>query len=159
MSWTKRSIIESAFGELAIAGYVYDLSPQELTAALLKLDTGMASLPFALPYAFGTSPSDTDLDQDSGLPLWAVEFAYKRLAIDIAASKGKQLARSTVVSAKDARNNVQARIERDSIQQQQLRSGVPLGAGSRNLERPFTQTPDTSPLQVSGTGDLQFLGD
>jgi hypothetical protein len=30
MGWTKRALVTEAFGELALAGYDFDLSPEEL---------------------------------------------------------------------------------------------------------------------------------
>ena len=41
--WTKTLLIEEAFGELALAGYVYDLRPEEMQAAGRRLETMMAT--------------------------------------------------------------------------------------------------------------------
>jgi hypothetical protein len=40
--------------------------------------------------------------------------------------------------------------------QQQLRAGLPLGAGNKGPRAIFVPTPDTSPLRQSDSGDLEF---
>lgn len=158
--WKKRQIVEAAFRELALAGYTFDLSAEELNAGLIQLDTMMASWPMRLPYAYGLTPDDTDLDQDSGVPLRAIDAVVKKLAIAISASKGKQLSRSTVVGAKAAYDALLSWVARSEVQSQKLRGGMPLGAGNRTSEGPaFSAQPSTDPLQVSDSGQLQFLGD
>lgn len=165
MGWTKRQIVEKAFSELALAGYVFDLDPEELDDALTSLDTMMASwsaLDVNCGYAFGTSPDDTDLDQDSGLPLIAVEAVYLGLAIKVAATKGKQLRPSTLSGARRAKDALLAWIARQQLRQQQFRTGLPAGAGNkawRTCNRPFLPIPDTSPLQLADDGGLSFTGD
>lgn len=165
MGWTKRQIVEKAFSTLALAGYVFDLDPEELDDALTSLDTMMASwsaLDITCGYAFGTSPDDTDLDQDSGLPLVAVKAVYLALAIDVAATKGKQLRPSTIFGARQAKDALLAWVARQQLRPQQYRSGLPAGAGNKawtTWPRPFLSTPDTSPLQIADDGGLSFTGD
>ena len=105
MSWTKRQIITEAYAELALAGYNFDLQPEELQTALRKLDAMMATWAgrgVEVGYAFGASPDASDLDQDSGLPLVATEAVYLGLAVALAAGMGKTLPRSTTLNAKTA---------------------------------------------------------
>jgi hypothetical protein len=163
MGWSKRDLVNEAYAELALAGYDFDLSPEEMQFGLRRLDTMMASVFADLPlgYAFGTSPSDTDLDQDSGLALFAVEAVYLALAIRIAAGKGKVLATPTKGNAKAAFDALVSRLASEQVQEQQLRTGTPRGAGAkpwRSYGRPFTSTPDTGPLQVADDGGLDFTG-
>lgn len=97
--WTKRRLIEAAFGELALAGYTYDLTPEEVQAALLAMEA-MASEwvnnGAELSYSFGE-----DVDAVSGVSLPSTRAVYLNLAISIAASKGKQLSRQTLVLARN----------------------------------------------------------
>lgn len=164
MGWTKRQLIEDAFGELALAGYVFDLSPEELQAALRRLDTMMAtwgSQGLQLGHAASATPDGSDLDQDSGIPLEAVEAVYMGLAVRLAASKGKALASSTLRTAKAAFDALMSRAASADVQEQQLASGTPRGAGRkpwRTIHRPFVPTPDVSPLQGSTDGGLTFTG-
>src|SRR5689334_941421 len=118
MSWTKRQIVEQAFNELALAGYVFRLRPEELEAALRMLDTMMAedaAQDVTVGYAFGLTPDSSDLDQDSGLPLFAVSATYLKLAIRLAASKGKSLLPSTIAGANRARTAMLAHVARGQV--------------------------------------------
>jgi hypothetical protein len=161
MSWTKRQIVEEAFGELALAGYVFDLQPEELQAALRKLDAMVATWTaqgLRLGYAAASSPDESDLDQDSGLQMIAIEAVYLNLAVRLAASKGKVLAASTKMAAKAALDTLESRQASDEVQQQQLPNTMPRGAGARwrNRDNPFMSSPDTAPLQVGDDGGLVF---
>lgn len=164
MAWTKRALIEEAYGELALASYVFDLTPEEMQWACRRLDTLMgmwSGQGVNIGYAFGTSPTDTDLDQDSGVPLVAVAAVYLNLSINLAAGKGKNLARSTTAFAKAAYDSMLVLIAQGQMQQQQFRSGVPQGAGNkpyRNTTRPFLPVPDETPLGIAGDGGLIFNG-
>lgn len=164
MGWTKRQLIEDMFGELALAGYDFDLSPEEMQAALRRMDTMIAtwsSQGVNIGYAFGLTPTDTDLDQDAGVPLGAVEAIVLNGAIRIAASKGKTLARSTVASAKIAYDALISVMARAEIQEQQLGATVPRGAGNKPFRRyvgPFMLPPDEGPLTQAADGGLTFNG-
>lgn len=162
MGWTKRQLVEAAFDELALAGYDFDLSPQETQAALVKLDVMMASwaaLDVDVGYAFGLSPDDTDLDQDSGLPLVAVQAVYLKLAIAIAASKGKAVANTTKTGAKAAYDELLGYVAQRQVREQQLPNTVPRGAGNkpwRIYDQPFLRRENTEPLQLADDGGLVF---
>lgn len=43
MAYTKRDIVAMAFEEIGLAGYVFDLQPQQLEGALRRLDSMMAT--------------------------------------------------------------------------------------------------------------------
>lgn len=160
--WTKRQIIAEAFAELAIAGHVFDLTPDELAWGLRRLDTMIAtwvSQGVALPYTQSLGADDSDLDQDAGIPLEAVEAVYLGLAVRLAAGKGKTLANSTKATAKAAFDALLSRNAADAVTEQQLASGTPRGAGRkpwRTVNRPFIPDPNTSPLQGDASGGLIF---
>ena len=164
MSWTKRQLVEEAYGELALAGFDFDLQAEELDAALRRLDTMMASwagLGIQISYNAATGQDDSDLDQDSGLPMIATEAVYMNLACKIAASKGKALPASTKVNAKQAYDSLVMAVARAQVQRQQLSQGTPRGSGNkpwRNGYSPYTPKPDTSPLALGGDGGLDFNG-
>lgn len=164
MSWSKRQIITEAFGELALASYDFDLSPEEMQAALRRLDSMMAtwgSQGLQLGYNLGTSPDDTDLDQDSGIPLEAVEATFLGLAVRIAGSKGKAVSTTTSRTAKAAFDALMSRVASAQIQEQQLASGTPRGAGRkpwRTVNQPFVPIPNVAPLQNTTDSGLDFTG-
>lgn len=164
MGWTKRQLIEDAFGELALAGYDFDLSPEEMQAALRRMDTMLAtwsSTGINIGYAFGLTPTDSDLDQDAGIQLTAVEAVYLNLAARIAGSKGKAMPRTTLFNAKAAYDALMLGAAQAEAQEQQLDSTVPRGAGNkpfRQYTRPFMPQPDQGPLTQAADGGLTFNG-
>lgn len=164
MGWSKGQIVAEAYGELALASYEFDLSPDEVQAAVRRLDTMMATWHargVTLGYSVATTPENADPDDDSGLPLDAVEAVYLALAIRIAASKGKAIAQTTSKSAKDAFDALVSRIASQQMQEQQFPQGTPRGAGRKPLRgssQPFLYSPDTTPLQNNADGGLNFTG-
>lgn len=161
--WTKRQLIEEAFGELALAGYVFDLTPEEMQTALRRMDTMLATWDgkgIRLGYALTAGPDTSDLDQPSGLPDAANEAVYLNLAIRLAAGFGKPLQASTLAAAKQAYDALITAAAMPT--QQQLRDTLPRGAGNkpwRTAGNPFISPPDLEPLRVGEGGDLDFLGD
>lgn len=162
MGWTKRAIVEEAFSELALAGYVFDLTAEEMQTGLRRLDLLMATWGgkgINLGYAQGLSPDDTDLDQESGLPIYAIQPAVMNLALSLAAAFGKVALQSTREAARDGMEVVS--LGAAFPPEQQLPGTMPRGAGNkpwRTTDRPFMPAPDTAPLQIAGDGGLQ-LGD
>ena len=163
MSWTKLQLIEEAFGELALAGYDFDLQPEEMDAGLRRLDTMMAtwqSLGIQVGYSMATGQDDSDLDQPSGVAMLAVEAVYMQLACKLAASKGKALPTSSTRNAKQAYDSLVLNIAKSQVQEQQLAAGTPRGQGRKPWRtiNPYVSTPDTSPLRSGGDGGLDFTG-
>ena len=150
MSWTKRQLVEEAYAELALAGYEFDLSPDEMEAGLRRLDSLMATWDASgiqIGYAIGT-PSESDLDQDAGIPLYACQ--------------GKAIPSSTMRNYKAAYDALVSRLASSQVQEQQLASGTPRGAGRkpwRTTNRPFVDTPNTAPLKQDADGGLTFTGE
>jgi hypothetical protein len=164
MGWTKRQLAEQAYGELALAGYVFDLEPEEIQFAIVTMDTLMASwdgLGLRIGYALGLTPTSSDPDDDSGIALRHVRAVYLNLAVAIAASKGKALSGSTLKGAKDAYDALQAVVALAAVPGVQMPHGTPRGAGNRPWRqgnRPFFEPADTAPLQQNDAGNLDFLG-
>lgn len=162
MSWTKRSIVQESFAELALAGYEFDLSPEEQQTGVRRLDLMMAEWAgpgkgLRLGYNVGLSPDGSDLDTDSGLQVYAIRTVVCSLAIDLAATFGKSVLPSTIATARSGMQ--QLLVSAAFPAEQQLPNTLPRGAGSkpwRTTNQPFMPTPDTSPLQVGDDGALQF---
>lgn len=144
--WKKRLIVNKAFNDLALAGYTFDLSPEEIQDAILSLDAMMASWEtygIRIGYNATVDPEDADPDQDSGIPDWANKAAYKNLAIDLAASFGKAVPPSLAVAAKVAYDGMLGLIAANPPQMQ-FRGNLPIGAGWKrsNLNQgPFMPSP------------------
>lgn len=133
MATTKREIVEQAYGELSLQGYVFDLSPEEFLDALKRLDRLMASLDMviALGYNLPANPNDTDPDDDSGLPDWAVDPVATNLAVRLAPGNGKNLSQDTRIAAKNGLNMLLARTAQ--IPRTQYPDNLPMGTGNKRL--------------------------
>lgn len=164
MSWTKRQLVNEAYAELALAGYDFDLSPEEMQSGLRRLDAMMATWVgngVQVGYAMAGSQDDSGLDQDSGVQMIGTEAVFLNLSCRIAASKGKAIAGSTIRSAKQAYDALVSSIAKSQVQEQQLAAGTPRGQGHkpwRTINSPYVQQPNASALRTGGDGGLDFTG-
>jgi len=155
--WTKARLVSDAFGELALAGHVFDIEPEEQQAALRRLEALMGNWEgrgITLGYAFGGNPEGIDADVDSGLQADAVLPVVLHLAKSIAGGFGKQLSQQ---QSDDARAMFQVLTARAAFPpQQQLPGTLPRGAGNKpwRTSRPFVPQPNTSPLGINAGDDL-----
>lgn len=160
MSWTKRQLVEEAFDLIGLSSYTFDLQPEQYQSALRKLDAMMAqwlSRGLNLGYALSGSPSESDLDSDSGVPVLAVSAIYHNLALQLATAFGKQPSNTLL---KDARMGLSDLYRHTSvIRERQLPNTVPLGAGNKGwrYRDVFVSEPNTDPLQIDSGGQLEFL--
>lgn len=94
-SWTKQQLVLKAFGATGIVEYDgTDMQPEMLQDGLSSLDAMMAewdSRGIRPGYLGSTTPTEGDLGQDSGLPVWAIRAVYTNLAIELAASLGREV--------------------------------------------------------------------
>lgn len=162
MSWSKGELINEAFAEISLAASVFDLQPEEQETALRRLDTMMATWVqkgARLGYSLPSSPDASNLDDDSGLPDWAIEAVYLNLAIRLAPGFGKTPTIETKTNAKTGYDSILWAAAHPI--EQQLPSTMPRGAGNkpwRRTDRPFMPKPDHDPLQYdSQSNDLDIL--
>ncbi len=154
MSYTKRQIIGAAFEEIGLAGHVFDISPDEQQSAMLRLDSMMAmwnGQGIRIGYNMTIDPLNADPDQDSGISDMFTEAVFLNLAIRLASSYGKQVARTTSAPAKQAYDALLAQCMAVPVQIQP--NVVPAGAGNR--WRRFTRPP-VDRLQTGPDGLLDF---
>lgn len=160
MSWTKGNLVDEAFAELALAGYIFDLQSDERMTALRRLDSMMAlwnSQGIRLGYPLPSTPSGSSLDADSKLPDEANEAVFMNLAVRLAAGFGKQIPRSTAALAKQAYDALLSK-SMSNIPEMQFPSTLPRGAGNkpwRNTNNPFMPTPEDR-LTTGQDGLLEF---
>lgn len=95
---TKRQIIEMAYEECSLAGYEFNVTPEELFSGLRKLDALMAEwratdkdLNYNAPEIFGGG----DLEDMSGIPDATISGVAISLAMAIAPAMGKAMGRET----------------------------------------------------------------
>lgn len=160
MGWTKGEIVDEAYAQLALQGYVFDVGPEARQGGLRRLDTMMATWNgrgIRLGYALPSSPSDSDIDAASGLPDWSVEAAYMNLAIRIADTHGKTVSPNTLNVAKDGFDALLARAAFPA--EQQLPNTLPRGAGNkpwRTNNSPFMPTPADPLMGTQGSDQIEF---
>ena len=156
MGYSKRQIIEEAYGELGMASYVFDLDVDVLQRALRRLDSMMAEWNghgIRLGYPIPASPDDSDLDELTNVPDWATEAIILGLAVRLAPGHGKTVSPQTLSAAKNAKDSILARM---AMPPEVQITGLPRGAGAKNHETPFLPSP-TEPLTAGPDGELEFL--
>ena len=159
MSYSKRQYVEAAFAEIGMAGYVFDLQPQDLEQALRRLDAMMAewnAKGIRLGYPLPGSPQFSDINAQSEVPDSATEAIITNLGMRLAAGYGKAVMPQTMMVAKQAYNTLLARATFPV--QQQLPGTMPAGAGTkpwRVYDNPFIRPP-VDPVQVGPDGVLEL---
>lgn len=158
MSYTRSALVEQAYAEIAMAGWVWDLSPSEMLWASQRLDMMLGAwdgegLRLGMPISNSDQPPP--LADESGCPAWAVEAVVLNLAVRLAAGKGKALAPQTVMRAESAMRSMR---NRSAIPQPlAFPGGIPHGQGNRGTGYTFTPAFERDPLPVDTGGTIDFL--
>lgn len=158
MSYTKRQLVEEAFTELGL-GDAFNIPPEDKLRALRRMEAMIAQWEtrgIALGYALPLNPVDSNLDDASGIADKYVLAVQMNLAMALAPSFGKAVATETRQQAKAYYDALL--IEATTPPQQQLRGGMPLGAGNRNWN--WSQggsafTPEPNGVLTAGGDELE----
>lgn len=127
----KRYLINMAFSEIGLSGYVFDQEADEREEALHKLDGYMAMLKnqgVDIGYNFPATPADSDLDDDSGLPDYAEMAVWQQLALRLCPAYGKTASQVLVSSAHQAKAHLMAAIA--VIPSTRYPTTLPMGRGN-----------------------------
>ncbi len=141
---TKRQIIEMAYEALSMSPYEFDITPEEYTAALRQMDAAMAAdeaQSIRLGYNFPDQFGGGDLEDYSGIPDAAIEYASLRLAKAMGPVTGKTLSSEALSRLALARTS--ARALTAFIPNMPYGYSTPAGAGNRRratLFGPFLST-------------------
>lgn len=160
MSWTKRQLVNAAFEEIGLANYVYDLTPEQIHSALIRMDAmiaGWNSNGVRIGYMLPSSPDASQIDVDSGVPDFATEAIYLNLALRIAPGYGKEPSPRTIAQADSAYNNMANQVAIPTPERQ-FPNAMPRGQGNkpwRNFNNPFLNAPD-DPLLAGSDGPIDF---
>lgn len=159
MSWTKRQFVESAFDEIGLASYIYDLQPEQLQKGLRRLDSMMAmwnGKGIRLGYPIPSSPENSDLDEETNVPDSANQAIITNVAIQLAPGFGKVVSQETKIAAKDAYNGLLSRSTKPI--EMQLPGTMPRGAGQKSwrLNRNPFINPPVDPLVAGDDSTLDF---
>ena len=156
---TKRDYIEQAFTEIGLAGYIFDLTPEELNSALRQLDGMMAmwnGRGIRLGWPAPSSPQGSDLDDETNITDMANEAIYCNLAVRIAPSFGKAVMGMTPFLAKQGYDLLLSLAA--APMERQFPSTMPAGAGNkpwRTYDSPFLRPPQ-DPLLAGPDGPIEF---
>ena len=159
MGWTKRQIIEAAFDEIGIASYAFDLQPDQLQAALRKLDAMMAEWTargIRLAYPLPGSPQYSDIDSQTDIPDGAISAVTLHLAIRLAPSYGRPVQAYTLSNAARALEAIMA--QQAAPQEMDFPRNLPVGAGNKQFNQwwsPFVWPPQPQVLS-GGDGAIEI---
>lgn len=156
--WTKGALVRLAYAELALAGFEFDLSPEEILLGVQKLDAMMLGWwDIRIGYNASSDPTTADPEALSGIPDLANRAVYMNLAMDLAAGFGKTPLRTTAIAAKQGYDMLLARSVSADTQCQRFPQTLPRGAGNRSFGQRrayFPVPPD--PLDAGPDGPLDF---
>lgn len=131
---TKRDLIGQAYIEVALNNWDYDVTPEELDKALMRLDMLAAELVgrgidigYNAPSAVGLS----NLSDELGCPDQAFFGLAVLLAKRLCSSMGKQLSQSSREALNDAMKAVRSAAV-VLVPSMSLARGTPLGSGNRS---------------------------
>lgn len=150
---TKRELIYQAFEEIGIAAYEFDASPEQLQAALKRLDRIAAQWDgqgIRVSYNLGGG-----LDDPSGVPDTAENCFALHLAIAAAPGYGKQVSQDTRNAAAAAWNALY--VARREMPRTQLPASLPIGVGNKMgvLEQQYFG-PNTGEVEGIDSGATEF---
>jgi hypothetical protein len=135
---TKRQIVTAAYEECSLAGYEFDITPEEQIAALRQLDALMRMWQPTLPlgYNFPAAIGAGDLDDPSGIPDYAFDVSAQYLALRIMPKMGKSISAESRYALAAAL--VSLRTQASFIPNATLPRTTIRGAGNRwNRQWPF----------------------
>jgi hypothetical protein len=158
MGWTKKQLVEQAFDIIGLGTYSYDLQPEQLNTALVKLDMMMASWNgkgIRLGYNLPSTQSSGSLTDDSGVPDSAYEAIALNLAVRIAPSFGKVISPDTRLDAKGAYDVI---ANRATMPKPRQLTRLPKGAGHKSWRSngdPFLSDAQDN-IEAGADGDIDF---
>lgn len=127
---TKGELVAAAYEEIALAGYVFDLSSEERNTALMRLERMAAAWDArGIRLGYNLAGSHASLNDVAGIPDWAEEAFYTNLAKRIATTLGKQLSAETMRAA--TYGYLTLLIGNYEIPQMQMPRHMPIGLGNR----------------------------
>jgi len=161
MSWTKREIISAALEELGLASYVFDMTTDQFQSALRRLDSMIAvwaTNGIRINYPMASSPDQSELDIDSGVPGFCAEAIVTNLAIRLAPSYGKTVSVETKMIADLSFSNLLTGLQGDDLTMN-LPEFMPKGAGTKPWRTWSTSFTNKLPkeIQTSGDSTLDFF--
>lgn len=157
MGWTKRKIIEKAFGAFGLDS-AFGLPPDQLQSGLDSLNAMMGHWDSeGVHLGFNLNG---DLESDSGIDVSRVRAVYTNLGVELAAGLGREVSPRIAGIASQTYDRLKALANRQRVMR--LPSTMPLGAGRKGWRgsiggsgRVFAdETADTTNTDTDG--ELEF---
>lgn len=154
---TKRQIIKLGYSSVGLAGFIYDLTPEQIELARQLLDAQMASWNakgIRISWPIPSSPEQGDIDEEIDLPDYALSAAYMALGEQLADVHGKQVTPKYSARARAAYDAMLIRVVEPATRQ--MPAGYPLGAGykTNGIGQRWTTGPD--PSLSTGNDELEL---
>lgn len=157
MGYTKRQFVTAAFEEIGLAAYVFDLTPEQLNSAMVRMDAMMATWNgkgIRVGYPIPSSPQNSTLDQETNVPDSANEAIITNTAVRIASGYGKTVSPDT---KSIARQSYEVLLSRAAMpQEMQFPDTLPRGAGNRTIDIDPYMPPPSSGLLAGQDGPIEF---
>ena len=127
----KRYLIDMAFSEIGLSGYVFDQDAEERQEALRKLDGYMASIKAKcnIGYNFPVPPATSDLDDESNIPDYAEMAIWQQLALRLCPAYGKTASQVLITSAHQTKADLMSQIA--VVPASRYPTTLPVGRGNR----------------------------
>ncbi len=145
--WTKRQIIDAAFAEIGLGMTSYDLRPEDVQDALVKMDSLIANWAgkgIVSGYVVTDDPAQISISGDSGIAANLIYPVIANLAVSIAPMYGKQPSAQTLKAAREGYSTALNTIPLPKKTQNV--TVTPAGAGYRgNYNTARALSPDETP--------------
>lgn len=129
---TKGDLVNAAYEEIGLAGYVFDIQPEEVQTGVRRLERFMLMLDgrgVRLGYNAAASASQANANDDSGIPDWAEDAIVPLFALRLAPTIGKQVHPDTRLAARKGLNALL--VGTYEIPSMQMPRHLPIGTGNR----------------------------
>ena len=162
MPYSKKQFVQAALEEIGLAAHIFDASPEEIESGVRRLDAMIGqwnARGIRLGYPMPDSPENTVIDQKTSVPDSTNDAVITGLAVRLAPSYGKALARETKVNAKSGFDTLVLLSGVTSPLEKQFPNTMPVGAGHKVRRygngNPFFGTPE-DPVDASSAGELDY---
>lgn len=155
MSYSKNQLVQAALTELTLSSYTFDLTIDQMTQALIRLDSMLSEWNgrgIRLGYPISPDPANIDGTADSNIPDWAYEAVITNLAMRLGPSFGKA---PNLVTMATARHSLNTLLARAALPKEMQLNTLPAGAGAKRIDDPFI-SPAAPPLDVGQDSELTF---
>lgn len=129
---TKGDLVNAAYEEIGLAGYVFDMQPEEIQTGVRRLERFMLMLDgrgIRLGYNAAASASAATANDDAGIPDWTEDYIIPLFALRLAPTLGKQINPDTRLAARRGLNALL--VGTYTIPTMQMPRHMPIGSGNR----------------------------